>query len=182
MSKTPKKTQTPLELFEAAYHLLHGKNSKYTAMNLVRPQYYEAHKKGTLEDYLPTSYDVLNALAEPGPIKEAKKLIQKAVNKCIMLGIHPAEATVSSSAAGTKDVPGVVICEATAAAYARPILPVIPMQEGVVSTMSPAPRKLQFDPPQTWSPLDKVVVFTSTPPREAPPPVSIVDRFVGSSG
>jgi hypothetical protein len=179
MSKSPKKNQTPLELFQEAYGLMYGKHTKYTAMDLARPKYYAAHKIGTLDAYLAASHAINNALAEKdSDISKAKKLIRKAVNKCILLGmnVNAADATAGSSAAGPKAVPGVVICDATAAAYAQPILPAIPMQQAAVSIMSPAPRKLEFDPPPKWSPFDKAVVFTSAAPREAPPPVSIVDK------
>jgi hypothetical protein len=51
------------------------------------------------------------------------------------------------------------------------------MQEAAVSVMSPAPRKLEFEPAlQQRSPLDKTLILTSAAPREAPQPVSIVDK------
>ena len=88
MSKTPKKTQTPLELFEQAYHELHGKPTKYTALKLARPQYYEAHKVGTLEAYLGAAHGVLNAQSEhKSEIWFAKKKIRKARDMCSMQGM-----------------------------------------------------------------------------------------------
>ncbi len=166
MSKTQKKTETPLELFQTAYHLLHGKHSKYEKMRDARPDYYKVHDEiGTLEAYMGAALAVIDSKADPGPIDAGKKLLQRAVAKCKQQGIVPQFPQRSTSAAAaSKAVPGVVICEATAAAYAQPILRAIPMQEGAVS-MSTAPRKLEFDPPPTWSPLDKAVVFTSAPPR-----------------
>jgi len=146
-------------------------------MNDARPDYYRVHEKiGTLEAYMGAAIVVIASKADPGPIQVGKKLLEKAVAKCKQQGIVPQFPQRSTSAAaGPKAKPAVVICEATAAAYAQPILPAIPMQEAAVSVMSPAPRKLEFEPPPKWSPFDKAVVFTSAAPREAPPPVSIVD-------
>jgi len=178
MSKSPKKTETPMELFQKAYHLFYRQHSKYDKMNMARESYYTAHKIGTLEAYLAAAQGILNAKAEPGRIHDGKEAVRKAVKKCIMLGIYAADATAGSSssrAAGPKAVPGVVICEATAAAYAQPILPAIPMQEDAVSVMSPAPRELEFEPP-IKSAFDKALIVTSAAPREAPSPVSIVGQ------
>jgi hypothetical protein len=98
MSKTPKKTQNPLELFQSAYHLLHGKHSKYTAMNSARPKYYKAHEIGTLDAYLAASQAVLNAQAEhKSEIWYAKKMISKARSMCIMQGMRIPDATAGSS-------------------------------------------------------------------------------------
>jgi hypothetical protein len=172
MSKTPKKTQTPLELFQEAYHVMHGKHTKYTTMDLARPKYYAAHKVGTLEAYLAAAHFVLDPKAEEGShISMAKKKISKAVNMCIMQGMRIPDATAGSSpGAGGRAMPAVEISEAVAAAYAEQaadatggglrVLPATP-QGGAAS---PAP----YPPPQR-SPMDKALILTSAPPREAPP-------------
>ena len=125
MSKTPKKTQTPLELFEQAYHELHGKPTKYTAMKLARPQYYEAHKVGTLEAYLGAAHGVLNAQAEhKSEIWFAKKKIRKARDMCSMQGMPIPDATAGSSpGAGGRALPAIDISEEVAAAYATGAAP-----------------------------------------------------------
>jgi hypothetical protein len=172
MSKTPKNTQTPLELFQTAYKQMHGKHTKYTTMNLARPKYYKAHEIGTLDAYLAVARDVLIAHAEEkSDICHAKKKIAKAVNMCVMQGMLVPSATADASpVAGGRAMPAVEISEHVAAAYAEQaaaatggglrVLPAI-AQGGAAS---PAP----FVPPPQRSPLDKVLILTSAPPREAP--------------
>jgi len=125
MSKTPNKTQNPLELFQAAYEKLHGKHTKYTAMNLARPKYYEAHKVGTLDAYLGAAPGVLNAQAEyKSEIWFAKKKIRKARDMCSMQGMRIPDATAGSSpGAGGRALPAIDISEEVAAAYATGAAP-----------------------------------------------------------
>jgi hypothetical protein len=119
------KTQTPLELFQQAYHDMHGKPTKYTAMKLARPQYYEAHKVGTLEAYLGAAHGVLNAQAEhKSEIWFAKKKIRKARDMCSMQGMRIPDATAGSSpGAGGRALSAIDISEEVAAAYATGAAP-----------------------------------------------------------
>ncbi len=145
-----------------------AKHTKYTAMNLARPKYYKAHEIGTLDAYLAVARDVLSAHAEEkSDIWYAKKKIAKAVNMCVMQGMHVPNATADASpVAGGRAMPAVEISEQVAAAYAEQAaaatgggLRVLPASAG-----SPAP----FLPPPQRSPLDKALILTSAPLREAP--------------
>jgi hypothetical protein len=178
MSKTPKKTQTPLELFNEAYHKMHGEHTKYSGMNFARRKYYDAHKKGTLDAYMAVALFVLNEKAEVNSnIWHAKKMINKARNMCINHGMPIPDATAGCSpGAGGRALAAVEICEQEAAAYAEQaaaatggglrVLPAIPQQ----GAASPAP----FDPPPQMSPLEKPLILTSAPAREVPPQQSML--------